>query len=318
MFLYLFIGLVVILGLFPFFIPVRPLPGVDDPRELADQDSQFIIINDIQIHYKIVGTGEPVFILLHGFASNLFSWRNVMNPLSKMGTVIAFDRTGFGLSDRPMAGDWSGQNPYSPEYASDLVPALMDKLGISKAMLVGNSAGGSISVLTTLRHPERVRALVLVDAAIYSGRGVPRWIKPIMKSPQINHLGPLVSRIFMSRGNQLIKLAWHDPSKATVEVLEGYRKSINIKNWDRALWEFTLASHPINFPARLGEIQAPVLVIAGDDDRIVPTNESIKLSHDLSNSRLVIIPQCGHVPQEECPDEFITAIENYVTELWKA
>jgi pimeloyl-ACP methyl ester carboxylesterase len=315
MFLYWFIGLVVILGLFPFFIPVHPLSGVDDPRELADQDSQFITVNDIQIHYKIIGTGDPVFILLHGFASNLFSWRNVMNPLSKMGTVIAFDRTGFGLSDRPMPGDWSGQNPYSPESASDLVPALMDKFGIIKAILVGNSAGGSIAVLTTLRHPERVRALVLVDAAIYSGGGVPPWIIPIMKSPQINHLGPLASRFFMSRGNQLIKLAWHDPSKATAEVLEGYRKSINIKNWDRALWQFTIASHPINLPARLGEIHVPVLIITGDDDRIVPTKENIKLSHDLSNSRLVIIPQCGHVPQEECPNEVITAIENYVTEL---
>ena len=105
----------------------------------------------------------PTLVLLHGLAASVFSWREVMEPLSAVGTVIAFDRPAFGLTGRPMPGDWADENPYSPEIQPNLTVSLMDKLGMEKAVLVGHSAGGTIAVHTALRHPDRVEALVLVD-----------------------------------------------------------------------------------------------------------------------------------------------------------
>jgi pimeloyl-ACP methyl ester carboxylesterase len=297
----------------PFFIPVPPLTGARSIEELADPDSQFVDVNGQKIHYKIVGSGEPVMILLHGFASSTDSWKGVMAPLSQRGTVVVFDRPAFGLSARPLT--WKGQNPDAPEAQTDIVVGLMDKLGIEQAVLVGNSAGGSVAAYTTLRYPERVLALVLVDPAIYSGGGAPGWVKPLLKIPQMRRLGPLVARSLLSRSEALIQQAWHDPTQITSKTLEEYRRFTQIADWDKALWEFTLASRDLNLDERLAELKLPVLVITGDDDRIVPTEESIRLSKELPAAGLVVIPNCGHVPQEECPGPFTKALVDFVERL---
>ena len=305
--LLILIGILILAALIvPFLIPVPPLQGTRSVEELADPDSRFIEVNGLQIHYKMVGAGQPVFILLHGFGSNTYSWKNVMGPLSKYGTVIAFDRPAFGLSERPL--EWKGENPYSPVAQTKLVVGLMDKLGVEQAVLVGNSAGGTVAAYTTLRYPERVLALVLVDAAIYTGGGVPDWVKPLLKTPQMRRLGPLLSRRLLSRAEDLIKQAWHDPSKVTPEILEEYSKYAQVENWDKALWELTLASRDLKLSERLDELRLPVLVITGDDDRIVPTEESIRLSEEIPYSTLLVIPNCGHVPQEECPGPVVKAL----------
>jgi pimeloyl-ACP methyl ester carboxylesterase len=133
-----------------------------------------------------------------------------------------------------------------------------------------------------------------------------------MKTPQMRHLGPLISRNLLDRGDELILEAWHDPTKVTPEILEEYRKFTAIENWDKALWEFTLASHDIKLSDRLDEITQPVLVITGDDDRIVPTQDSIRLAKELPLAQLVVIPDCGHVPQEECPKPVLDAITTFI------
>ena len=169
-----------------------PLKDTFPPEELADDDSEFIEVNGLEIHVKKMGQGEPVFLLLHGFAASLYSWHAVMRPLSQLGTVIAFDRTGFGLSERPLT--WQGQNPYSPEAQVELVIGLLDHYGVQQAILVGNSAGGTVSLQVALAHPERVSALILVDPAVYNGGGAPGWLQPILATPQMRHLGPLITR----------------------------------------------------------------------------------------------------------------------------
>ena len=210
---------ILLLLVVPFLIPVPPLENTVPPEELADLDSRFIEVNGLRVHYKIYGQGKPVFILLHGFGASLFSWREITNPLSQYGTVVAYDRPAFGLTERPL--EWDGENPYSSQAQVELVIGLMDQLNIEKAILVGNSAGGTISMLTALQYPERVQALVLVDAAVYAGGGAPAWVRPILKTPQMNHLGPLISRQIEKRGREFIELAWHDPSQITPDIFAG-------------------------------------------------------------------------------------------------
>jgi pimeloyl-ACP methyl ester carboxylesterase len=214
-----------------------------------------------------------------------------------------------------MPDDWSGQNPYSPEAQSDLTIALMDALGVEKAVLVGHSAGGTIAALTALRHPERVEALILEDAAIYTQGGTPSWLRPLLLTPQMRRLGPVLLRSIATWGEGVIETAWDDPEKITLELLSGYKKPLEAENWDRALWEFTLASHSLGLEARLQEITLPVLVISGDNDRIVPTQESVRLADELPHAELVVIPHCGHVPHEECPEAFLDAVTDFVGRL---
>jgi pimeloyl-ACP methyl ester carboxylesterase len=305
--------LVLIIG--PFLVRVPQLPPGKDPLELADVDSRFVSINGTNVHYKELGRGEPVFILLHGFGASLFSWREVMQPLASYGRVIAYDRPAFGLTDRPFAGDWTGTNPYGVTAQVGLLMGLMDQLGVEKAILVGNSMGGTVAMNFCLHNPQRVQAIVLVDPAVFASGGVSAWLKPLLKTPQMNHLGPLVARSILESGPQMLELAWHDPAKITPEIQAGYRKPLQITGWDQALWELTKADSGIDLSSHLSEFKLPILLITGDDDRIVPTADSIRLAGALPDSQLVVIAQAGHVPQEEQPDAFLQAILQYLKDI---
>jgi pimeloyl-ACP methyl ester carboxylesterase len=287
----------------PYLIPIPSLEDTVPPEQLAGPDSRFIEVDGLRVHYKTLGQGEPTLVLLHGFAASVFTWREVMGPLAELSTAIAFDRPAFGLTERPLPGEtWQGKSPYTREAQADLTVALMDELGVEKAVLVGNSAGGTIAVLTALRHPERVEALVLVDPAIYSSGGTPGWLRPLLRTPQMRRIGPLFARAIRNWGEDFGRSAWHDPSKLTPEIWDGYKKPLQAENWDRALWQFTLDSHPLGLAEQLDQIQMPVLVITGDDDRIVPAEQSVRLAGELPKAELVVIPDCGHIPHEECPE----------------
>jgi pimeloyl-ACP methyl ester carboxylesterase len=308
-------SLLVIVLVGPFLVPVPPAPGTVPVQQLADPDSQFVEINGLSVHYKMLGQGTdgPVFVLLHGFGASLFSWHAVMEPFSQYGTVIAYDRPAFGLTERPMT--WTGQNPYSPQASVDLLLGLLDHFNVKKAILVGNSAGGTVAMQFTLQHPDRVQALILVDPAVYEGGGGPAWLRPFYNVPQINHLGPLFVRSIQKSGLDLIRMAWYDPAKITQATWDGYTRPLKADNWDRALWYFTAASQVSDLPQRLGEFTLPTLVITGEADKIVPTANTIQLADALPNAKLVIIPQAGHVPHEEQPALFMQAVDNFLTIL---
>jgi pimeloyl-ACP methyl ester carboxylesterase len=309
------------LFLLPLVVPIPPVRGTVPPRALADADSQFVTLDGLDVHFKVTGQGdrlaergEPALVLLHGFGASLFSWRDVMGPLGEVGLVAAFDRPAFGLTSRPMRGESVGRSPYSPEAAADLTVALMDALGVESAVLVGHSAGGAIALETALRHPERVRALVLVAPAVYDG-GSPGWIRPLLRLPQVRRLGPLFVRRLLPRvGVQGVLSAWYDPDLVTEQVLEGYQKPLRAENWDKALWELTLASRRVDI-TRLPEITLPALIITGDSDTIVPPENSQRLAQDLPDAQLVVIPRCGHLPQEERPEAFVAAVRAFVAGL---
>jgi pimeloyl-ACP methyl ester carboxylesterase len=167
----------------------------------------------------------------------------------------------------------------------------------------------------TLQHPDRVQALILVDPAIYEGGSGPSWLRPFYITPQMNHLGPLIVRSIESSGIDLLKMAWYDPSRITPETLNGYNKPLRADNWDRALWNFTAASQPSGLPEQLAEFTLPVLVVTGASDKIVPTADSIRLAGNIPNAMLIVIPEAGHVPQEEQPATFMQAVEEFLRSI---
>jgi pimeloyl-ACP methyl ester carboxylesterase len=273
-------------------------------------------VEGLALHYKRQGQGEPTLMLLHGFGASVFSWREVLTPLAERGTAIAFDRPAFGLTERPVPGAWQGTNPYSAEAQVALTVGLMDRLDVDRAILIGHSAGGTVAIQTALEHPERVPALILVAPAVYTEGGTALgWLRPLLRTPQMRRLGPLLVRSISVEGQETLRRAWHDPSQITPEVVAGYREPLRAENWDRALWELTAARRSTDIESQLDTLQIPTLVITGDDDRIVPTAQSVRLSRELPDAELVVIPDCGHVPHEECPEAFLRAVEDFLARL---
>jgi pimeloyl-ACP methyl ester carboxylesterase len=128
----------------------------------------------------------------------------------------------------------------------------------------------------------------------------------------MRRIGPLIVRRIQSSGEELIRTAWHNPSKIDAETWAAYRKPLRAENWDRALWELTAASTESDLAERLSQLRLPVLVITGDDDRIVPTEDSLRLAEELPNAELRVLANCGHLPQEECPEAFMGAVANFI------
>src|ERR1700687_58243 len=118
--------------------------------------SHFAEIDGVRVHYQEKGVGTPL-VLIHGFTSSTYSWKDVFEPLSKNFRVIAVDLKGFGFSSKP-DGD------YTRRAQALLVAHLLDYLKIERTWLCGNSMGGEVSLNFALQNPQRVAGLILIDS----------------------------------------------------------------------------------------------------------------------------------------------------------
>ena len=285
------------------------------PQELADPDSKFIDIDGVNIHYKTYGNGDRVFLLIHGFGASTFSFRYVVEPLSKLGKVVVFDLTGFGLSERPERSKFN-PNPYSRNGQVEITRRLIETLNLDNIILVGHSMGGTIATIFAVRYPEMVDKLVLEDPAIFETGGMPRALQIFFESPVGRFLFTLFVKPLTKSLESVIYKAFYDPSKVTADVLEGYKKSLEVTNWDKGLYEILIADNRIDFLDKISEINIPVLVVTGKNDRIVPEDDSQKINSILKNSRLILVDGCGHIPHEEKPDVFVDAVRNFIEGAW--
>ena len=310
------VGLLVALLFIPLVWPVPEIPDAVEPADLAGPDSRFVEVGGLDYHYVSAGDDPCTVIFLHGFGASVFSWRETIPDAAARCTAIALDRPAFGLTERPLRGEWDGPNPYSPTTQADHTIELMDALGIDQAVLVGHSAGGAIAVLAAARHPDRVSGLVLEAPAIYRGGGTPRLLRPLLATPQARRIGPLLLRRTLGgdSGADLVRAAWADPSAVTDEVIEGYRAPLAIRDWDRALWELTIAPRPDDPVDALDAVECPVLVVAGTEDRAVPYDDSVRVAEALG-ARLATFEETGHIPHEERPERFATELYRFLDDL---
>ena len=300
----------------PFLIPIPPLEGVSPVQELADPDSQFVEIDGFDIHYKSVESADsPALVLLHGFGASVYSWREVMPILGEDYSVYAYDRPAFGLTERPLT--WGDLNPYTKDASLSQLRQLLELWGQDQVILVGNSSGGSVAMEFALAYPHRVKALILVSPAVGSGSTFYSKITWLIDSPQIQHLGPLLVRRISESGLETIEQAWHDPSRQPEDTIPLYTKPLKAENWDVGLWHYSTTAELSSLPDRLEEFNLPILVITGDDDRIVATERSVAVAERLNGAELVILKDCGHLPQEECPEAFLDAVTLFLERLTK-
>lgn len=309
------LSLLLLLIIGPLILPIPALKDTEPAEQLADADSQFIDINNLSIHYKQKHNDaqDEHFLLLHDFASWSYTWHNVLPYFGGLGNAVAFDRPGFGLSARPLRGDWQDSNPYSLTGQSELSVALMDALGMNEGILVGHSTGATVALQLALTHPERVKALILVDPVVFDSGGLSPWVRPLLYSPQLRRVGPYFMRQLADEpGETLLRSSWYDPEAIDDATINAYRVPFQVENWDKALFELSKANQPHQLAEQLMNITVPVLVIAGENDALVTADLSEQLAQQLPDADLSLLAECGHIPQEECPDAFLSSVNDWL------
>jgi pimeloyl-ACP methyl ester carboxylesterase len=304
----------------PLIIPIAELEGTVPAAQLAGPESRFIEVQGRSVHLRegarVAGAERPTIVLLHGFGSNLESWRKVIDTLSVFGRTVAVDRVAFGLSEHPERGSWTGPNPYGLEGEAVWLQDLMDALDIERAILIGSSSGGALAAQVALDAPERVIGLALLSPTILDVGGPPAWSRPLLATPQLNRVGPLFMRQFGgASGENFYRAAWSDPERIGADDIEAYRRPLQAEGWDRALWELTRATRRPPVAGRLADVSTPTLVIAGAGDQIVPPRLNEEVARQLPNGVVAIFDACGHLPHEECPQQLLAVLEDWLAGL---
>ena len=244
---------------------------------------------------------------MHGFGANTFSFREMTEPLSQLGDVIAYDRPGFGLSERPTS--WEGQNPYGSIGQDLILDQLITEFASGRdVILVGHSAGGTLAAQYVVDNKDAIQGLILISPAILSTGGSPSWLNWVFSIPQLDHLGPLLVSSIASSGMDLLNESWYNKDLITEEVKAGYREPLSVIGWEEGFWEFNRAPRAFDVKDRLDEITVPTLLITGDTDTVVATADTEALANMIKDSVLFVIPQSGHLAQEETPADTMKAI----------
>ncbi|MSQ07044.1 MAG: alpha/beta fold hydrolase [Dehalococcoidia bacterium] len=277
---------------------------------------KYLTIDGIKVNYVQEGQG-PAVLLLHGLGTSLVTWAQNIQPLAAAGyRVVALDLPGHGDSDKPR------HLSYDPAAGARLVRRALHALGVERASLVGNSAGGLIVGMYALAYPTQVERLVLVSAGGL-GRQVAWFLRmfslpgvgELLYQPQWQSGADLSRRIFYQVPGQVPGQVPNQipsqspsfldqvlPEMCRVRSLPGSRRatlralrsSVNLFGQRRS--RYILPS--------LRQLAAPVLTVWGEEDNILPVRHAEAVRLALPGSLVHTMPQCGHWPHMERPEEF--------------
>ncbi len=255
-------------------------------------------------NYHDVGSGEPVF-LIHGSGAGVTAWANwrlVIPELAKDFRVIAPDMVGFGYTDRPTGVQYNMDTWV--QHAIDL----MDALGIEQTNLVGNSYGGALSVALTIRHPERVKRLVLMGAAGVEFELTPGLDAAWGYEPSVENMRKLLD-IFAYNNDLITDELAELRYKASIQP--GFQEAFSsMFPAPRQRWISALASPEED----IKKIQQPTLLIHGREDMVVPPITSKKMFELIKNAQLHIFGCCGHWTQIEHNARFNRLVADFFKE----
>ncbi|MDR0781230.1 MAG: alpha/beta fold hydrolase [Pseudomonadales bacterium] len=274
--------------------------------------SRFVRIEEdgqeLNIHYNDCGQGAETVVMLHGSGPGASGWANFLRnvePLVQAGyRVILMDCPGWSKSDSIVStGSRSDLN-------ARVLKAVADKLGLQRIHIIGNSMGGHSAVAFALTNPARVNKLVLMGGGtggtglftLTPAEGI-KLINALYRDPSIENLKKMMT-VFVYDTSDLTEALYQTRLENMLQRrdhLENYVKSLD--------------ANPRPFPdfgSRLGEIQAPTLVIWGRDDRFVPMETGLRLLANIPNSELHVFNRCGHWVQWECADRFNRLVRDFL------
>ena len=272
------------------------------------ENSHFVEVDGATVHYQRFGDiSNPTLILIHGYTASTYIWKTAAPMLADNGFhVIAVDLLGFGYSDKPAWFD------YTITSQARMIERLMDRLGIGRATIIGSSYGGAVAATVTLDYAERVEKLVLVSAVT---NDEPKEYF-LLKLAVIPGLGELLTP-FISDSKAFLKirmqgtLAPANHHLITPERIEAVHRPLNAADGHNSLLQTARNWDACRIEADASLINQPTLIIWGEQDTVIPIHNGEKLHQEILNSRFVVIRNCGHVPHEEKPEQFVELVTEF-------
>jgi pimeloyl-ACP methyl ester carboxylesterase len=270
---------------------------------------QFMDINGVHLHYIMRGEGSPV-VLLHGntLSSADFESSDLLNALAQNHRVIAFDRPGFGHSSRPRDRQWT------PGEQSALFCAALDRLGISKAAVVGHSLGAMVAVAMALDEPAKVSQLVLIGGYFYPSLR----IDALLTSPNaVPVLGDVMRYTVTALASRALIKSTVKRIFSPMPVPEDFFPTLSREMMLRprqvraSAEDATFMVPSANaMPRRYYELRLPITLIAGADDQIIDSAaNSQRLNQEVPHSELHVMPGTGHMAHYQARHLILAALD---------
>jgi pimeloyl-ACP methyl ester carboxylesterase len=275
----------------------------------ANEESEFLQLGgmqqDIHIHYRDEGNQEkPALFLLHGIMASLHTWDGWVETLQDDFRIIRMDIPGFGLTG-PYA-----DGIYNIERAVDMVDQLSDQLGIESFFIAGNSMGGYISWNFASAHPEKVKRLILLDAAGYPFK--PPMMLEILRTPILKDSMAYVTPRFIV--SQTVNEVYGDSSKVSDDTVDRYHQ-LMLREGNREAVVSVFASMAHVKSNKIKQLKVPTLIQWGEADVWIPLENSVKFSADIEDAKTIVYPGVGHIPMEEIPQQSANDAKDFLLAL---
>lgn len=263
-------------------------------QELSSPYSHFLNWNGTEIHYTDEGKGVPV-LMVHGFGAAYTHFNQLAELMKNDYRVIRVDLPGFGLSDLP---ELSANENYVQKY-QEYLDFMFDTLQLDSLYIIGNSMGGLVTWMAAVDYPEKVKKIVLLDAAGYDLEKI-LSAREKFRSDFMQKIAAKGMSLSMSRKG--LRGAYFQDEKVDENYVKLINKFINIKGNIPNMLKVILSD---NFPdtTLVQKVQCPALIIWGKEDKVIPVEHAEKFHRDIKNSQLVIFENCGHCPMLEEPEK---------------
>ena len=274
--------------------------GLREDLEWRDvtKPGEVIDIDGYGVHVIDHGQG-PALVLVHGFGGSTYSYRHQIPAFSRSHRVIAVDLKGFGYSERQQGA------LLTDSAQAAMLKRLLERLGVERATFVGHSMGGGVLQRFATDYPSAVNALILAGSVYRTDR-----VRMLLPAPVARAFAPIVASFVSSR---MLKLAYYDDAVLDDAVREEYLRPMRIRGTSDGILAL-MQQRRDEVPPRITSIMAPVLLLWGAHDRLVPLRTAQEIRHDLPAARLVVIDGAGHMLFEERPDDCNRAIEDFLRE----
>lgn len=258
--------------------------------------SDFITVNDLNIHYLKAGKGAPI-VLLHGVPTYSYLWRNIIGPLSERGLALAPDIPGYGLSEKP------GDAPYTIDYFVDSFNEFINSLGLKKISLVVHDLGGPVGLLWAIKNPDRVDKIVILNTVVYPQFSLA--MKLLLLAARIPGLGNWIS----SPSGIAYTMKWGVYNKKAMppETLSAYQAPFLAAKARSATIRTLKSVEPGIFTdlvPQLKRLNNAMYLVCGENDTLL-ASEMRRLKKDLSQASFFSIRDCGHFIQEDQPQHLV-------------
>ncbi len=275
--------------------------GPADLPELPEE-TQFAQVQGFNLHVRQVGDHGDWLLFIHGYSAALVEWMPVVPRLCQDHRCLLVDLPGFGLSDKK-------EGDYSPAHLAEMLADLLDQFGVERTGIVAHSWGSSIALALAHQFPERVGKVVLVGAWVYYEQ-----LPTFLLWARVPLLGEAIYTAFFAEQPEMrYQQIYFEPDRhVTQRDVAAIRRYLKRRGAVRAALQAARDQRFETMQGWYSEVDKETLLVWGEQDRVSLPFYGKRLAGDLPNSRLVLLPRCGHMPHHEDPEGFVREVLEFL------